>query len=80
MAIVIILVLCLVVLLLSLALYSFIKANIYLSKKDKEFITFVIDMYIQYGDELKISSKEQEEVIIKNLNEIKKKILKGKKI
>ena len=44
----------------------------HIDKKDKEFIVFVIDMYIAYAKELNIHSEEQHDEIIKRLENIKK--------
>lgn len=63
------------VLVLSLSLYYYIRKSTYLTDKEKEFIDFVIDMYIQYAEELEIHSKEQHAKISKQLEEIKKKHL-----
>jgi hypothetical protein len=62
-----------IVLVLSLALYFFIKKNIYISDKEKEFIVFVIDIFIEYGDDLGIQSKEQHAKLVEELNKIKNK-------
>jgi hypothetical protein len=67
----IILILSVIILLLSLALYTFIKKSIYLNNKEKEFINFVIDIFEQYGDDLGIQSKEEFELICKELDKIK---------
>lgn len=73
---VIIVLLIIIILLLSIGLLFFLKKSIYLSDKDKEFITFVIDIYEQYSDDLGIQSKEQHEKLVNELNKIKNKILK----
>ena len=73
---VIIVLLIIIILLLSIGLLFFLKKSIYLSDKDKEFITFVIDIYEQYSDDLGIQSKEQHEKLVSELNKIKNKILK----
>jgi len=44
----------------------------YIDNKDKEFIIFVIDMYVNYAKELNIHSDEQHEKIVKHLEYIKK--------
>ena len=64
------------VLVLSLSLYFFIRKSTYLTDKEKEFIDFVIDMYIQYAEELEIHSKAQHTKITKQLEDIKNKHLK----
>ena len=61
---------------LSLALYNVIKKTTYLSEKQKEFIIFAIDMYIEYAEELDIVSPEKHEQIVKQLENIKEKYLK----
>ena len=72
---IIIALLAIAILVLSLSLYFFIKKSTYLTNKEKEFIDFVIDMYIQYAEELEIHSKEQHAKITKQLEEIKQKHL-----
>lgn len=74
--IVIILVLIVIILLLSIGMYIIAKKTTYLSKKQKEFIVFAIDMYIDYSEELNITSKEQHDIIIDNLKNIKEKHIK----
>jgi len=68
-----------IILLLSLALYHFIKKTAYLSDKEKEFIVFVIDIFTQYGDDLGIQSKEQHKKLAEELEKIKTKYFKTKK-
>lgn len=63
-----------IILFLSLALYHFSKKSIYFSKKEKEFITFVIDIFKEYGDDLGIQSKEQHKKLVEELEKIKKKL------
>lgn len=58
-----------------MALYFFIGKSIYISEKEKQFITFVIDIFIEYGDDLGIQSKEQHEKLVKELEKIKNKYL-----
>lgn len=53
-----------------------IKKSTYISDKEKEFITFVIDIFSEYGDDLGIQSKEQHEKLVEELEKIKKKHLK----
>ena len=38
---------------------------IFLSKIDLEFLEFAADMYVKYSEELKIHSKEQHEILLK---------------
>jgi hypothetical protein len=68
-----------IILLLSLALYHFIKKTAYLSDKEKEYIVFVIDIFTQYGDDLGIQSKEQHKKLAEELEKIKTKYFKTKK-
>jgi hypothetical protein len=58
-------------LLLAMALYYLIRKSTYLSDKEKEFITFVIDIFIEYGDDLGIQSKDEHQKIAKELEKIK---------
>ncbi len=64
-----------VALLQAMALYYFIKKSTYLSDKEKEFITFVIDIFSEYGDDLGIQSKDEHRKIVNELDKIKKKHL-----
>jgi hypothetical protein len=75
----IILILTIVIFLLSLALYVFLKKGTYISDKEKKFIVFVIDIFTQYGDDLGIQSKEEHKKIIEELLKIKNKHFKIKK-
>ena len=70
----IIIILSISILLLSLALYYFIKKSIYLTEKEKEFIIFSFSVFSEYGDDLGIQSKEQFQKIIEELKKIEKKI------
>jgi len=74
--IIIISVLLVVVLLLSFALLFFIEKTPYISDKDKEFIKFTIEMYIEYAKDLDIYSENQHEKIVKKLNDINNKYFK----
>jgi hypothetical protein len=67
------------VVLLAGALYLFAKRSLYISDKEKEFIVFVIDIFIQYGDDLGIQSKEQHKKLTEELERIKIKYFKTKK-
>lgn len=71
---ILIIILALIVLLLSIALLKVIKNATYLSKKEKDIIIFSIDMYIEYGEEIGITSEDKHNIIIKELNNVKKKI------
>jgi len=70
----IILILSIIILLLSLALYIFIKKSFYLNNKEKEFILFTFSVFMEYGDDLGIQSKEQYQKICEELNKIKKRL------
>ena len=72
---VLIIILVVIILLLSLTIYFFVKKNIYLSNKEKEFIVFCIDMYINYAEELEINSKNEHSLIVKELEKIKEKLI-----
>ena len=65
-----------IILLLSLTLYQFSKKSIYLSKKEKEYIIFVIDIFEQYFDNDSVQSKEQHEKLVEELEKIKNRYLK----
>lgn len=45
-----------------------------MSEKEKEFLDFTITMYVDYGEEIQINSKEQHDIIVKELEKIKNKI------
>lgn len=62
-----------IVLILSLAIYYFLKKGAFISDKEKDFIVFVIDIFEQYGDDLGIQSKEQHKKLVDELEKIKKK-------
>lgn len=64
------------VLILSLSLYHYIRKSTYLTDKEKEFVEFAIDMYVQYAEDLEIHSEEQHAKIVKQLEDIKNKHLK----
>ena len=46
-----------------------------MSKKEKEFIEFAVNMYIKYAEDLDITSPEQHEYLVKELKKIKKRYL-----
>lgn len=71
---IVILLLVIVILLLTIALLLFAKKSFFLSDKEKEFIQFVIDIFIEYGDDLGIQSKKQHEKLVEELNKIKNKL------
>lgn len=45
-----------------------------MSEKEKKFIIFVIDIYIDYAEELHLNSVEEHEKIVEELNKIKEKL------
>ena len=67
-------ILVIIVLLLSVALYRVIDKATYMSKKEKDFVLFVIKIYIDYAEELGLSSAEQHDILVKELEKIKKSI------
>lgn len=79
MYVVIILILVLIVLILALALSFFIKKNIYITDKEKEFIVFTINMYIEHFADLKLTTKEQHDKVCNELKKIKTKHFKNEK-
>lgn len=66
-----------IILLLAFALFFFAKKGHFFSKKERDFIIFVMDMYIQYAEDLEIHSKSQHKKIVEELSKIKKKISKN---
>jgi histidinol phosphatase-like PHP family hydrolase len=56
---------------LIIAHFVLIKKVTPLSKKEKEFIEFTINMYIKYGEELEITSPEEHDYIVKELDKLK---------
>lgn len=69
---IILIIFALTILLLSISLLIVIKKATYFSKKNRELIIFVMDMYIDYGEEIEITSKDKHNLIIIELNKIKK--------
>lgn len=67
-------VLVLIILILSISVLLIIKKATYLSKKERDFIVFAIDMYITYGEEIGINSPEEQETLIKELEKVKNKV------
>ena len=61
---------------LSIVFIRYQKESTFISDKDKEFIEFTIDMYIQYAEDLNIHSPKQHEKIVKQLEIIKKQYFK----
>lgn len=68
-----------IVLFLSISIFYIVKKSIYLSDKDKELINFIIDIFIDYADDLGIQSKDQHKKIVNELNKLKKKYFKNEK-
>ena len=67
------------VFLLAGSIFLLIKKSIYLSKKERDFIVFVIDIFSEYGDDLGIQSKEEHKKLTEELEKIKKKHLQNDK-
>lgn len=60
---------------LTASFFLLIKKVTPLSKKEKEFIEFAVNMYIKYAEDLDITSPEQHEYLVKELKKIKKRYL-----
>lgn len=75
---IIILLLSIIICILALALIFVIKLlpKYLISNKEKDFLLFTIDMYIEYSKDLNIHSEEQHDIIIKELNKLKEKYFK----
>ena len=67
--------LAMIVLLQAMALYYVVRKSTYITDKEKEFITFVIDIFSEYGDDLGVQSKDEHKKIVNELDKIKKKHL-----
>jgi hypothetical protein len=76
---VVLILLAVTVFLLAGSIYLLLKRTTYFSRKEKEFIIFVIDIFAEYGDDLGIQSKEQHKKLVEQLEKIKKKIEKHDK-
>lgn len=63
---------------LSISFYLYIRKSTFIPDKDKEFIEFTIDMYIQYAEDLDIHSPKQHKKIVEQLEKIKNKYFKIK--
>ena len=74
-ALTIIILLILIIAGLTVSFFLLIKKVTPLSKKEKEFIEFAVNMYIEYAEELHITSPEQHEYLLKELKKIKKRYL-----
>lgn len=64
---------------LSIGFYFYSKKSTFIPDKDKEFIEFTIDMYIQYAEDLNIHSPQQHKKIVEQLEKIKTKYFKHEK-
>lgn len=64
------------VVLLAMTLHYFVRKSVYIPDKDKEFIEFTIDMYVQYAEDLDIHSPKQHKKVIEQLERIKTKYFK----
>jgi len=73
---IIIFLLVVIIVILASSLFLLIKKNIFFSEKEKEFVEFVINIFIEYGEDLGIQSKKQHEALVKELKRIVKKIKK----
>lgn len=60
---------------LTVSFFLLIKKVTPLSKKEKEFIEFAVNMYIKYAEDLEITSPEQHEYLVSELEKIKKRYL-----
>ena len=61
--------------LLILIYFLLVKKITIISEKEKEFIEFAINMYIKYAEELEITSPEEHDYIVKELEKIRKRYL-----
>lgn len=61
---------------IAIAFLLYIRKSTFIPDKDKEFIDFTIDMYIQYAEDLDIHSPQQHKKIVEQLKRIKDKYLK----
>jgi len=71
---IIILILAIIILLLILLLSKTLKSALILSSKEKDFIKFAFDIFIDYGDTLGIQSEDQRKLITAELEKIKTKL------
>lgn len=76
---IIIFILLLIIVLLVSALLYVVKKAMYLSRKEKDFLIFVIDIYIDYAEELKLNSIQEHNLIVGQLNRLKNKYLENEK-
>jgi multidrug efflux pump subunit AcrB len=71
-----VLLLSIAIVVIAIAFLIYIKKSTFIPDKDKEFIDFTIDMYIQYAKDLNIHSPRQHKKIVEQLQKIKDKYLK----
>lgn len=71
--IIIILLLSVAIVTLTFVFLQYQKKSTFIPDKDKEFIEFTIDMYIQYAEDLDIHSPQQHKKIVTQLEKIKTK-------
>jgi len=69
---VLIIVLLVVIIALVVALLRVISKATYLSKKDIDFVSFAIKMYIAYAEEFNIGAGDKHEYLVEQLERIKK--------
>lgn len=69
-----------IILILAASIYYLVKMlpRYLISKKEKDFMLFTIDMYVDYAKDLNIHSEEQHEIIVNELKKIKDKYFKNK--
>ncbi len=65
-----------IIALLSFIVLYIMKKATYISDKEKEFVLFSIDMFIEHSHKFNITSKDQQEKLIKELEKIKDKYFK----
>jgi hypothetical protein len=70
-----VLLLSIAIVVIAIAFLLYMKKSTFISDKDKEFIDFTIDMYIQYAKDLDIHSPKQHQKIVEKLKDIKRKYL-----
>lgn len=75
----IVLFLSIIIIILAASIFFLIKMlpRYLICKKEKDFLLFTIDMYVDYAKDLNIHSEEQHEIIVNELNKIKEKYFKN---
>lgn len=63
---------------LSTVFVFLLKKTTYITDKEKEFIIFAIDIFIEHSEDFNITSKDQHEKLVKELEKIKTKYFKTK--